>query len=102
MITAYHDQDRARMSAVINSLSHGVPAAMSELVTLRRTLKKGAADMLALFALPGTSNGPTEAINELLEHLRGYALGFGNLANYLARSLLEAGGFRPLPHPHLR
>lgn len=69
------------MSAVTNFLSHGVPAAMSELITLRRTLKKRAADTLALFALPGTSNGPTEVINELLEHLRGYALGFGNLTN---------------------
>jgi hypothetical protein len=27
------------------------------------------------------------------------ALGFRNLANYIARSLLEAGGFRPQLHP---
>ncbi|MBN9215116.1 MAG: transposase, partial [Microbacterium sp.] len=44
-------------------------------------------------------NGPTEAINGRLEHLRGSALGFRNLANYTARSLLEAGGFRPSLHP---
>ena len=44
---------------------------------------------------PGTSNGPTEAINGRLEHLRGSALGFRNLTNYIARSLLESGGFRP-------
>jgi transposase len=30
---------------------------------------------------PGTSNGPTEAINGRLEHLRGSALGFRNLTN---------------------
>ena len=30
-----------------------------------------------------------------LEHLRGSALGFRNLTNYIARSLLETGGFRP-------
>jgi hypothetical protein len=32
----------------------------------------------------GTSNGPTEAINGRLEHLRGSALGFRNLTNYIA------------------
>ncbi|MDK9340638.1 transposase, partial [Propionibacterium freudenreichii] len=48
---------------------------------------------------PGTSNGPTEAINGRLEHLRGTALGFRNLSHYIARSLLEAGGLRPALHP---
>ncbi|GFG89999.1 hypothetical protein MBOU_20410 [Mycobacterium bourgelatii] len=51
--------------------------------------------MLAYFDRPGTSNGPTEAINGRLEHLRGSALGFRNLSHYIARSLLETGGFRP-------
>ena len=49
----------------------------------------------------GTSNGPTEAINGRLEHLRGSALGFRNLTNYIAGSLLETGGFRPRLHPRL-
>lgn len=35
------------------------------------------------------------------QHFRGTALGFRNLTNYIARSPLEAGGFRPLLHPHL-
>jgi transposase len=64
-------------------------------------LKKRAADILAYFDRPGTSNGPTEAINGRLEHLRGSALGFRNLTNYIARCLLEAGGFRPHLHPRL-
>jgi len=51
--------------------------------------------VLAYFDGPGTSNGPTEAINGRLEHLRGSALGFRNLTNYIARSLLESGPFRP-------
>lgn len=55
--------------------------------------------ILAFFDRPGTSNGPTEAINGRLKHLRGSALGFRNLTNYVARSLLEAGGFRPALHP---
>ena len=58
--------------------------------------------MLAYFDRPGTSNGPTEAINGRLEHLRGSALGFRNLTNYIARSLLETGGFRPQLHPGMR
>lgn len=106
MITAYSHRDRAQgralMSTVNDSLSHGAPAALSELLTLGRTLKKRAADVLTFFDLPGTSNGPTEAINERLEHLRGSALGFRNLTNYIAHSLLGAGSFRPALHPQLR
>jgi hypothetical protein len=33
-----------------------------------------------------------------LEHLRGSALAFRNLTNYIARSLLETGGFKPQLH----
>jgi transposase len=56
-------------------------------------------DVLAYFDRPGTSNGPTEAVNGRLEHLRGSALGFRNLTNYIARSLLETSGFKPRLHP---
>ena len=105
MITAYRHPDRSQgrtlMTAVIDSLTRGVPAALSELVTLGRTLTKRATDVLAFFDLPGTSNGPTEAINGRLEHLRGSALGFWNLTHYITRSLLEAGGFRPRLHPQI-
>ena len=102
MIAAYRDPDRAAgrtaMTKLIDTLSSGVPTALSELVTLGRTLKRRAVDVLAYFERPGTSNGPTEAINGRLEHLRGSALGFRNLTNYIARSLLETGGFRPRLH----
>ena len=105
MITAYREPDRTRgrelMQAVIDSVSTGVPAALTELRRLGRTLKQRAADVLAYFDRPGTSNGPTEAVNGRLEHLRGSALGFRNLTNYIARSLLETGGFRPQLHPRL-
>lgn len=77
----------------------GVPKALTEVITLGRTLKKRAADVLAYFHRPGTSNGPTEAINGRVEHLRGSALGFRSLTNYIARSLLETGGFRPVLSP---
>ena len=105
MIGAYRHPDRSNgkkiLTTLIDSLARGVPAALSELVTLGRTLHRRAADVLAYFDRPGTSNGPTEAINGRLEHLRGSALGFRNLTNYIPRSLLEAGGFRPRLHPRL-
>ena len=77
--------DRAKgrdlMEHLIKSVSHGVPGVLSEIITLGRTLKKRATDVLAYFDRPGTSNGPTQAINGRLEHLRGSALGFRNLTN---------------------
>ena len=98
MVAAYRDPDRTsgktKMRKLIDTLSAAVPAALIEVRTLGRTLKH--------FDRPGTSNGPTEAINGRLEHLRGSALGFRNLTNYVARSLLEAGGFRPGLHRRLR
>jgi transposase len=102
-ITAYREPDRTKgrqlMSRLIESLSAGVPTALTEVTKLGRTLKRRAGDVLAYFDRPGTSNGPTEAINGRPEHLRGSALGFRNLTNYIARSLLETGGFRPRLHP---
>jgi transposase len=103
MITAYRDPEkrngRKTMQQLIADLAHGVPKALSEIVTLGRTLNKRSADVLAYFDRPGTSNGPTEATNGRVEHLRGSALGFRNLTNYIARCLLETGGFRPRLHP---
>jgi len=105
MIAAYREPDRSHgrqlMHRLIDSISHDIPAALGEVVTLGRTLTKRAADILAYFDRPGTSNGPIEAINGRLEHLRGTALGFRNLTNHVARSLLETGGFRRQLHRRL-
>jgi transposase len=99
---------RWRLTSVSSSAAqakHGrhsaAPEALREVITLGRTLKKRAADILSYFDRPHTSNGGTEAVNGRLEHLRGTTLGFRNLANYIARSLLETGGFRPQLHPRL-
>ncbi len=104
-IAAYREPDKAKgktlMQTVITTISNGVPKALREVITLGRTMKKRAADVLAYFDRPGTSNGPTEALNGRLEHLRDSALGFRNLTHYITRSLLETGGFRPQLHPGL-
>ena len=103
IVAAYRRPDRRAaktdLTNIIAAISAAVPAALTELITLGRTLERRAGDVLAYFDRPGTSNGPTEAINGRLEHLRGSALGFRNLTNYIARSLLETGGFRPQLHP---
>ena len=85
-----------------NSISSGAPKSSAEIIAPGRTLKNRAVDAPARFDRSGASNGPTEAINGRLEHLRGSALGFRNVTNCIARSLLETGGFRPRPHPRLR
>lgn len=79
VVAAYRDPDRvrgrARVHAVIESLSAGVPAALAGLTTLGRTLKRRAADVLAYFQRPGTSNGPTEAIRGRRLRARGSVCG---------------------------
>ncbi|SMX95813.1 ISL3 family transposase [Brevibacterium sp. LE-L] len=96
------NEGKRLLQEVIDTLASGLPPGLLELKRLGRTLKRRAADVLAFFTRPGTSNGPTEAINGRLEHLRGSALGFRNLTHYIARCLLESGGFRPLLHSYLR
>jgi transposase len=68
MIAAYREPDwkrgRELMQQLIGAISHSVPTALPEVITLGRTLKRRAVDVLAYFDRPGTSNGPTEAIND--------------------------------------
>ena len=86
------------ITRLITSIQSGVPASLEELRSLGQTMKRRRDDILAFFDHPGTSNGPTEAVNGLLEHLHGTARGFRNIVNYIARCLLDAGGFKPLIH----
>jgi transposase len=77
MIAAYRHEDRATgrelMVKLIDSVSDGVPAALVEVTKLGRTLKQRAVDVLAYFDRPGTSNGPTEAIQCRRRHWMDYA-----------------------------
>ncbi|MGP5591435.1 ISL3 family transposase, partial [Corynebacterium variabile] len=82
LISAYghpkKQEGRKLMSKVINALRKGLPKGLEELAQLGRTLWRRRDDILAFFDV-GASNGPVEAINGRLEHLRGIALGFRNL-----------------------
>lgn len=106
IVEAYRNPNRAaakqQLAAVIKDLAGDVPASLTEIISLGRTLRRRAEDVLAYFDRPGTSNGPTDAINGRLEHLRGTALAFRNLTHYIIRSLLDTGGLRPLLHPQMR
>ena len=105
MIAAYRTTSRTEgkkiMTRLIDAIGTAVPSSLVEVARLGRTLTKRRDDVLAFFDHTGSSNGPTEAINGRLEHLRGTALGFRNLTHYIGRALLEAGGFRPQLHPGL-
>jgi transposase len=67
IVVAYREPDRTKrrdmMRKLIDSLSNGVPPALTDVVALGQTLKKRAAGVLAHFDRPGTSHGPTEAIS---------------------------------------
>ncbi|MBP2436705.1 transposase [Microbacterium amylolyticum] len=106
IVAAYREPDRKLgkfiIQHLIDSLTRGIPGTLIELRKLGRTLTQRATDILAFFDHPGTSNGPTEAINGRLEHLRTSALRFRNITHYIARSLLETGGFTSALHPRLR
>lgn len=106
LMAAYRHPDRAagrttEARSVIAALTDGVPKALVELRRLGRTLTRRAEDVLAYFDRPRASNGPTEAINGRLEHLRGLALGFRNITHYTTRAPLETGGFRTQLNPQL-
>ncbi|WP_055085945.1 ISL3 family transposase [Kocuria salsicia] len=105
MVAAYRTKAKSdgkkALGKLIDSIGSAVPSSLVEVAKLGRTLDRRRDNILAFFDHTGSSNGPTEAINGRLEHLRGTALGFRNLTHYIARSLLEAGGFRPDLHPRL-
>ena len=106
IIRCYAQEDRKRgrgmMAELIEALNaRGAAPGCPELATLGRTLKRRMGDVLAFFDWRHSANGPTEAINGRLETLRGIALGFRNLDNYITRSLLHTGGFRQAIQTHL-
>jgi transposase len=83
-------EGKIAMYKLLKSITSGVPTELPELAQLGRSLWKRRAEILAYFDT-GASNGPVEAINGRLEHLRGIALGFRNLRNYILRSLIHSG-----------
>ncbi|WP_454925402.1 transposase [Actinomyces gerencseriae] len=100
LIQAYRTEDpgpgKHLTRRLIDSLKQTIPDGLEEITELARTLTERVTDILAHFDHPRASNGPTEAIDGRLEHLRGIALGFRNLTHYTIRSLIHAR--RPKDH----
>ncbi|MGV0885232.1 transposase, partial [Mycolicibacterium sp. XJ883] len=94
LIGAYANPDRRAgklaMFKCLKRIRSGLPTGLDELAQLGRSLWKRRREILAYFDV-GVSNGPVEAINGRLEHLRGIALGFRNLNHYILRSLIHSG-----------
>jgi transposase len=97
IIAAYGNEDRRAgklaMFKFLKRIRAGVPKGLEELAQLGRSLWRRRHQILAYFDV-GVSNGPVEAINGRLEHLRGIALGFRNLSHYILRSLIHPGQLR--------
>nr|WP_253953331.1 ISL3 family transposase [Schaalia meyeri] len=72
-----------------------------EIARLGRTLRKWKDAFLAYFDTAGASNGPTEAINGIIELGRRIARGYRNPTNYQLRMLLIAGGLDASTHTQL-
>ena len=98
IIDCYEDPNKRRaktkMRRLINRLRGLRQAGLQELTQLGRSLHKRRTDILAFFDI-GASNGPVEAINGRLEHLRGIALGFRNINHDILRCLIHSGGLQP-------
>ena len=72
-----------------------------EIARLGRTLRKWKDAFLAYFDTGGASNGPTEAINGIIELGRRIARGYRNPTNYQLRMLLIAGSLDASTHTQL-
>ena len=77
VVAAYRNtpksEGKLQLKEVIASLRRGVPKRLTELISLGRTFKRRATDLLAYFDRPGTSNGLTEAIECRTRHSIAYA-----------------------------
>jgi transposase len=84
------DPDQARQ--MLEELKgHCLKKAMPpEVQKLGRTIKKWF-DKIANYHLARVSNGPTEALNNLIKRIKRIGFGFRNFENYRIRALLYAG-----------
>lgn len=72
-------------------LQHAALAEIPELNRLARTVDTWSDEILAFHTTGGASNGPTEAINLIIEKIRRIGHGYRNFDNYRRRLLLGCG-----------
>ncbi|XXC82195.1 ISL3 family transposase [Arthrobacter sp. A5] len=91
----YHSNPARGRDLVTGILTSFPSCPIPEIARLGRTLRQWKSAILAYFETHGASNGPTEAINGVIETTRRIARGFRNFDHYRLRCLLAAGGHRP-------
>lgn len=96
-IAAYHQPTGTDMEALMESLP---TCPIPEVARLGRTLKTWKREILAYWHTDRSNNGPTEAINNVIETTRRLARGFRNFDNYRLRILAAASGQRHYRQPH--
>ena len=98
----FHQATPAQGRRLAAHLIQRLPACpIPEIARLGRTLRKWKDAFLAYFDTAGASNGPTEAINGIIELGRRTARGYRNPTNYQLRMLLIAGGLDASTHTQL-
>ena len=98
----FHQDTPAQGRHLAAHLIERLPACpIPEIARLGQTLRKWKDAFLAYFDTAGASNGPTEAINGIIELGRRTARGYRNPTNYQLRMLLIAGGLDASTHTQL-
>ena len=98
----FHQDTPAQGRRLATHLIKSLPTCpIPEIARLGRTLRKWKDAFLAYFDTGGASNGPTEAINGIIELGRRTARGYRNPTNYKLRMLLIAGGLDASTHTQL-
>ncbi|MGH9132746.1 MAG: ISL3 family transposase [Ilumatobacteraceae bacterium] len=72
-------------------LQHAADAEVPELNRLARTIDAWTDEILAFHTTAGANNGPTEAVNLIIEKIRRIGHGYRNFDNYRRRLLLGCG-----------
>ena len=98
----FHQDTPAQGRRLAAHLIESLPRCpIPEIARLGRTLRKWKDAFLAYFDTDGASNGPTEAINGIIELGRRTARGYRTPTNYQLRMLLIAGGLDASTHTQL-
>ena len=97
----FHQATPAQGRRLAAHLVESLPTCpIPEIARLGRTLRKWKDALDAYFDTGGTSSGPTEAINGIIELGRRTTSGYPNPTNYQLRTLLTTAGQDASPTPN--
>lgn len=92
LVEVYAARDLAHAKRrLIVFFQHAANADIHELTRLATTIDRWRDEVLAFHTTSGASNGPTEAVNLLIEKIRRIGHGYRNFDNYRRRLLLGCG-----------